>query len=159
MDGQPEPWPGAWGHGLRFGPCLGLGEGTTEPPKTKGNDHKLGPWPNCWVRVARSRTTTQAQNDQTKESAEQRTSERKKQITCSQHPRFLLNGSAAVRRTSMAGSLLLACQELTLTIATFCDRQVSNMYPNYATLERNLRAQIHKFGCRNWCQKSQNWMP
>ena len=34
--------------------------------------------------------------------------------------------------------------------------EVSNRWPNYATLERNVRAQIHKFGCRNWCQKSQN---
>ena len=99
-------------------------------------------WPG--VEQSLKHRTTKRRNQRNNE----RTNE-KEQITCNQHPRFLLNGSAAVRRTSMAGSLLFACQELTLTIATFCDRQVSNMYPNYATLERNVRAQIHKFGCRN----------
>ena len=48
----------------------------------------------------------------------ERTNERKNKIACNQHPRFPLNGSAAVLRTSMAGSLLFVCPELTLTIAT-----------------------------------------
>ena len=51
--------------------------------------------------------TTKRRNQRNNERANE-----KKRLTCSQHPRFLHNGSAAVRRTSMAGPLLLAYQEL-----------------------------------------------
>ena len=43
---RPEPWPGACGHGLRFGPCLGLGQGTSQIAKGQRlMAISLKPWP------------------------------------------------------------------------------------------------------------------